>query len=304
MPPKTCTFDCIYCQLGRTAKKVSKPEELKTTVTVEKIMEDLEKTLESTPLESIDHVTFSGSGEPTLNLQLGEMIDHVKNIVGSSKPVVVLTNASLVCRKDVRANLAEADLVIAKLDAPTQHLFESINRPAENLKLTSVVKGLRALRRETFGRLALQMMFLKSATDKNTNHQYATVKRLAEIASSIDPDEVQINTPTRPPSREDVTPLHLSEIKEISRIMTEVLPRVRILAKGNHGQMKERKKKDSVLETEILGLLKRRPCRLVDLAEAFGVNEGNVKFYINKLVASGGVTSVRLHGEIYYETVR
>jgi len=106
MPPKTCTFDCVYCQLGKTVNKVSKPEDVRIPVAAKKVVADLRRALKNDPSKSIDYVTFSGFGEPTLNLQLGDMVDQVKSLV-SSKPVAVLTNASLVHRKDVRANLAQ-----------------------------------------------------------------------------------------------------------------------------------------------------------------------------------------------------
>jgi len=151
-----------------------------------------------------DYATFSGVGEPTLASNLGQAIEIVKSSLGL--PVAVLTNSSLMPREDVRQALAKADLVVAKLDAPTEELFHTINRPVIDYSLTEVLEGIRRFRLEFRGKLAVQMMFIEA------NKECA--EDMARIAEQISPDEVQLNTPLRPCA---VPPLTLEEMSSIKR---------------------------------------------------------------------------------------
>jgi len=151
-----------------------------------------------------DYATFSGMGEPSLASNLGEAIRLVKSAL--KLPVVVLTNSSLIPREDVRHELALADVVVAKVDAPTEELFHKINRPIGSQKLAGILKALQLFREEYHGKLALQMMFIEA------NKGYAG--DMAKIAGQLSPDEVQINTPLRPCG---VTPLPPEEVAAIER---------------------------------------------------------------------------------------
>ena len=194
---KICSFDCSYCQLGRTAIHTKKR---KVFVPVEKIIGEIE----SLPPVDIDYITFSGRGEPTLAKNLGEMITAVKRT--RKEPVAVLTNASLLCDKEVRNDLFKADLVVAKLDAASEGVFKKINNPVKGLSLSETVKGIKKFLSEYTGKLALQIMFVED------NEKEA--KELARLAGEIGADEVQINTPLRPCA---VKPLSRSRIKGIEK---------------------------------------------------------------------------------------
>jgi len=298
--PKTCTFDCIYCQLGRTINKISNPERLKATVDVDKVTKDLEAALHSIALQTIDYVTFSGTGEPTLNLQLGEMIVRVKELIGKL-PVAVLTNASLVSRKDVRANLAEADLIVAKLDAPNQMLFETINRPAGGLNLGQVVEGLKALRREAHSKLVLQVMFLESNAGVKYNTQVNCVEALIELVDAVKPDEVEVNTPTRPPSEPYVQAVPSEKIEEIASRFERMLGDIKVISRARPTFLKQVKKKSEALEAEILDLITRRPCTLEDMIKVTGANEGEIDICLHKLIERGSVGSIQFYGKTYYK---
>jgi len=299
LSPKTCTFDCVYCQLGPTVKKVSGPEDLEGYVKVETVLQDLRAALETIPLRSLDYITFSGSGEPTLNPMLGKMIDALKSLT-KGVPIAVLTNASLVSRKDVRINLCKADLVVAKLDAPNQELFEAVNRPAKNITLSSIIEGLKLLREEMDGRLALQIMLFHSSQGASNE---GSIEALAQVASMIKPDEVQLNTPTRPPSEKFVLPLGAEELERIAQKFREMLPTTHTVVRSSPRQSAP-VEKCRVDEEEILEVLKRRPCRLIDVAKAFGVDESKVKPFIEKLVTSRKVVALQLGYDIYYEAAR
>lgn len=192
---KTCSFDCIYCQLGRTVHPLTERKEF---VSLVRLREELEAVKNITA----DYVTFSGVGEPTLASNLGDAIELVKSML--ELPVAVLTNSSLMVRQDVRDDLCLADVVVAKVDAPDEDLFRLINRPYGECSLNNVITALTLFRKEYKGKLALQIMFVE------TNKEQAP--QMAKIAVQLYPDEVQINTPLRPCA---VRPLSTEEINAI-----------------------------------------------------------------------------------------
>ncbi len=177
---KICSFDCVYCQLGQTQNMTTERREY---VPVQDIINEV---LSLPPIE-IDYVTFSGAGEPTLAENLGLMIQEVKKI--RKEPIAVITNSSLLGIKEVRDDLALADMVVAKLDAASQDIFEKVNRPHHTVTFESVLQSLREFKKSYTGKLALQIMFVKA------NQQEAS--QIAALTRDIDPDEVELNTPLR-----------------------------------------------------------------------------------------------------------
>lgn len=195
---KTCSFDCIYCQLGRTVRHIIKRE---IFVPISQIVSELEKL----PKLDVDYITFSGTGEPTLAANLGEAIIEVKKRFGSR--VAVLTNSSLMHESQVRKELGLADLVVAKLDAPNEELFKLINQPTNGISLRIIIEGIKRFNVEYPGKLALQIMFVPQ------NKKFA--KDLAALAKEINPIEVEINTPLRPCPIKPLSHEELSEIREL-----------------------------------------------------------------------------------------
>ena len=197
-PRKICTFDCIYCQLGPTRNPRTAPSCFVSTARFVRELEEALKKVEA------DFLTFSGTGEPTLASNLGEAIREAKR--RTSLPIAILTNSSLLHRDEVRRALREADVIVAKLDAPAEEIFHLVNRPFGNLRLEDIVRGIRMLRREFGGKLALQMMFV--------SHNKTRASEMAELASFLEPDEIQLNTPLRP---SPVPPLSPEEMREIKK---------------------------------------------------------------------------------------
>ena len=195
---KICSFNCVYCSLGRTTVKTI---DRRTFVPTEIVGQDLEKALKRV---KADVVTFSGTGEPTLAKNLGELIEIAKNVSGL--PVAVLTNSSLKFRKDVRRDLAKAEIVKGKLDASNEDILGIVNHPHEEISLSKIVTGLKKFRKEFDGKFAIEVMFIPE--NKNFSDE------IAEIMGIIEPDEVQINTPLRP---SPVRPLTPEELKEVQR---------------------------------------------------------------------------------------
>lgn len=204
---KTCSFDCIYCQLGKTVNRQAFRQEF---VPLLKLKEELESL---SPMD-IDYVTFSGVGEPTLASNIGEAIDLAAGIL--HVPIAVLTNASLLQQESLRSELSGADVVVAKLDAPDDRLLQIINRPVFSLSIQELLEGIRSFRSIFQGKLAIQMMFTQA------NRSKATL--MAEIVKTLCPDEVQINTPLRPCPVKPLSPAIMTEIRghfsEFSRVVT------------------------------------------------------------------------------------
>lgn len=195
---KTCTFDCVYCQAGRTEIFSGKREIFVPT-------ESLIRELRSIPEVLLDSITFAGNGEPTLAENLGEMIRAVRKI--RNEKISVITNASLIDRRDVMEDLLLADIVEAKLDASSAALFQTVSRPMPEILWENIVKGLKVFRKLYQGHLTLQVMFVAS--------NKACAEAVAKIACQIIPEEVEINTPLRACA---VQPLSREEIEEIASI--------------------------------------------------------------------------------------
>jgi wyosine [tRNA(Phe)-imidazoG37] synthetase (radical SAM superfamily) len=200
-PSKTCSFDCIYCQLGRTRHPLT---ERRVFVQPAQLRQELAEAGD-TP---IDYVTFSGVAEPTLAANLGELVAVVRERF--ARPVAVLTNSSLMKQGDVRQDLALFDMVVAKVDAPNELLYQQINRPFVDYILAEVLWGVRRFREEFQGKLALQMMFVNSEPLR-ANRDCA--EEMAEIARDLSPDEVQLNTPLRPSPVPPLSPVEMDEIE-------------------------------------------------------------------------------------------
>jgi len=192
---KICNFDCVYCQLGVTKEHTT---DRKIYVPIEKVIEELE----SLPNIKIDYITFSGRGEPTLAVNLGEAIKAIKSI--RQEPIAVLTNGSFMGENKVREELALADFVVVKLDSCSPESLQEINRPAKGIEFGSIVEGTRQFKKTHQVKLGLQMMFIEN------NKQ--DINRYIYLANYIKPNEIQINTPLRPCN---VKPLAKEEILKI-----------------------------------------------------------------------------------------
>jgi wyosine [tRNA(Phe)-imidazoG37] synthetase (radical SAM superfamily) len=195
---KICTFDCAYCQIGKTKFFTEKRS---VFVETKKITEEIKKL----PEVYIDYITFSGRGEPTLASNLGEMIREVKKI--RKEKTAVITNSSLLNMYDVQADLASADFVLAKLDAVSEKEYKIMNNAVKGPDIKTIINSLKAFRKIYKGKFALQIMFIKENKD--------SAPEIAKAAKKIGADEIQINTPLRPCR---VKPLEKEEIEDICRV--------------------------------------------------------------------------------------
>ena len=196
---KICSFDCIYCQLGKESKKTTNR---KNFISLDELRKEAISTLQ---LVSPDVITFSGMGEPTLAKNLDLAIKTIRKI--TNIPLAILTNSTLMNNKNVIESLCMLDIVIAKLDAPNEKLFQEINQPANNISLKKTIESIKNFKNVYSGKLNIQTMFM------NNNIQY--VEEIADIVSEINPNEVQINTPLRPCSIKPLTERQIDKIEKI-----------------------------------------------------------------------------------------
>ncbi len=203
---KVCSFDCIYCQLGKTVNPAIERGEF---ISLSKLIREMEKA-KGIPA---DHVTFSGTGEPTMANNLSQAIELAKDIF--HLPTAVLTNSSLMSREDVRYDLARADVVVAKLDAHEQELFQQMNRPAAGILFSEIIEGIIEFRKRFKGKLSLQVMFTAD------NREFS--REIASLAETLFPDEVQLNTPLRPCAVQPLSPEEMLSVKDDFRRLRGVV---------------------------------------------------------------------------------
>ncbi len=196
VPLKTCNWNCVYCQLGRTRPLKNARSEFFPRQT---ILAEVKQALNSHSPGDIDWVTFVGSGETMLHSGIGWMIREVKSL--TTLPVAIITNGSLLYMAEVRNELSVADAVLPSLDAGNALLYKKINRPHPALSFKKQVDGLLAFRKEYHGKLWIEVMLVRGLNDSES-----ALRELAAVLKSIQPDEVHILQPERPPVETWVQP--------------------------------------------------------------------------------------------------
>lgn len=281
VPFKTCTYDCIYCQLGRTTCRTLQRREW---VPTELVLRELEQRLDSHP----DYITLSGSGEPTLFKPLDKLIDGIRAL--TDIPIAVLTNGSLLGDKEVQAELCAVDLVIPSLDAGNDKTFRSVNRPHEGISFESMFAGLRAFRRHFFAAYWLEVFLLDGYTTSES--QLADLRRCVDL---IQPDRVQLNTVTRPPAECAAVAVPYSRLQEIAATFSM---NTQVIAEFHTDHALEAGKAG---RDEILQLLRRRPCSIDDIVGGLGMHRNEVLKSIEHLTTQCLVEGSHVGDRLYYK---
>ena len=284
VPLKTCSYDCIYCQLGNTTCKTT---ERKEWAPLDGVLEELEEKLSSKP----DYITLSGSGEPTLYSRCGELIDRIKAM--TDVPVAVLTNGSLLWQEEVRRQLMKADLVIPSLDAGDEVMFRLVNRPHKDVFFEQMLAGLLDFRREFQGAYWLEVFVLGAYTAIK-----ADLAELVRCVDGIGPDRVQLNTVTRPPAENFAIGISRERLTELA---TRFNPPAEVIAdcRDVHGSAEFAASREDVLD-----LLRRRPCSMDDIANGLGIHRNEVAKYVEHLSAEGLLRQTRNEGRLHYRATQ
>jgi len=283
LPYKTCSMDCIYCQLGASAGKRVRRKEL---VPSRDVLAQIQRAL--TGGQKIDCLTFSGSGEPTLHSGLGRIIAGVKKM--TKIPVVVLTNSSLLSSPQVRRDLLAADIVVPSLDAVTPSVFARVNRPHRSLIPRKIIEGLVRFRKEYKGQIWLEVMLVKGVNDRPPH-----LKKLKEAIGLIGPDRVQLNTVVRPPAEKYARAL---SIRELEKIKSFLGPNAEIIA--------DFKKRDQApsggnIGEAILAAVRRRPMTAQDISQSLGKPLEEICARLVRLVRQRRLKGLSHKGLEYYE---
>lgn len=283
IPFKNCSFDCVYCQLGKTTNKTIKREEY---VPAEEILKGVEKILKNN--DHIDYLTFSGSGEPTLHSRIGYLISELKKI--TEIPVAVLTNSSLLFMPDVQEELSNADVVLPTLCGTTQEIFSKINRPIPDINIENVIRGLINFRQLYKGRIWLEIMLIKGLNDEQLN-----LDKLKMVVEEIAPDRIHLNTVVRPPSEKYALPLSIEELQKIEKIFGD---NAEIIA-----SFKAKRGSVYLVDTErtILEIVKRRPVTLDDICSVTSLHRNEVLKYLDQLRRAKKVKLTEHNNRNYYE---
>ena len=278
VPYKVCTLDCVYCQIGRTTDLTT---ERRAYVAADVILEEIRGRV-AQGLKA-DYITIGGSGEPTLNSELGVLVDGIKAM--TDIPVALLTNGTLFYRADVRGESAKADVVLPSLDAGDAMTFGRLNRPHVDLSIEKLVDGLSRFRDDFRGRIWLEVFVISPI---NTTEE--DIDRIDQCIGRIRPDKVHLNTAVRPTADPDVKRVEIEQLKAIAR---KLGPRCEIISDFSQAPSGATAGAGA---DDVLALLRRRPCSVDDISSGLHIHRHEVLKIAAQLQDKGVIRSEYRNG--------
>jgi len=297
LPPKTCNFNCIYCEINRAPQlSCERGEHVPTEVIIgelDGLLEDEERVRE------LDVFTITASGEPTLHTGIGKIVNHIKE--KTDKPVAILTNGSQLHIKEVREDLSRADIVIPSLDAARPESFRKVNRPAKcSTDLETIIKGIVQFSHEFAGEIWLEILLVE-----NINDTPEDIEALKNAIERIRPTRVQLNTVARPPYESFAKPLTRKRMEEVKEeIEKGYAGDVDILAGSKETEVIDKGKGRNEApenvsleraEDEIIEMMMRRPCTAADVAGTLNLEIEYASEILGDMVSRGDLI-VKIHG--------
>ncbi|MGM0437240.1 MAG: radical SAM protein [Bacillota bacterium] len=208
---KSCSFDCVYCEVGKTLNLTIKRKKYTPTI---KIIKELDDFLSKNP--DLDYITFSSTGEPTLHSEINNIIKFIKDNYSQYK-IALLTNSSLLWKESVRKEISSVDLIVPSLDAVSEDIFKKINYPEGSLHIDKIIDGIIKLRKEFCGKIWLEIFIIPEV-----NNSSQEIKKFIKIIEKIKPDKVQINSLDRPGTKNWVKKLSNLDKKELKSYFSDV----------------------------------------------------------------------------------
>ena len=280
-PFKTCTLDCVFCQLGRTTRRTTVRDDY---VSIADTVAELDAWLKDGG--TADHITLAGSGEPTLHARFGDVLQAVRDRTGI--PTALLSNGTLFPQPGVREAAARADIVKLTLSAWDGSSFAHIHRPDPGLDFSRIVDGYRAFRQSFHGRLWIEVFLLWGV-----NTAPCDVERIAALIESVGPDEIHLNTSTRPPAEDFALAVPRSNMERLAGLFR---PRATVVA----GFASPATSEFAATEETVLAMLERRPCTAQQIAGGFGMHPNEVAKHLGNLARARRIRPRGADGEIYY----
>ncbi len=286
VPHKVCSLNCVYCECGATTNLTTDRKEY---VSYNEIIEELDDFFKNN--DNPDYITFSGAGEPTLNIHIGKVIDYIKTNFPNI-PVAVLTNGSLLSKKDVRQELLKANLILPSLDATTNLAFKKIDRPNIDLNIVDYIQGLIDFSKDFKGAIWLEIMMLPGFNDNLEN-----LTKLKEAILKINPEKIQLNTLDRPGVIDNIRAASRIELQNIIDLWE--LDNVEIIASSAIRKDNKSFRKDT--ENAIIETISRRPCTLDDLQKILGLHVNEINKYLDVLDTDNKIETYRQERGIFYQ---
>jgi len=284
-PFKTCTLDCVFCQLGRTTNKTIQRAEY---VPVAEVETELEAWIKEGG--KADYITLSGSGEPTLHTRFGDILQFIRD--RTAIPAALLSNGTLFSIPEVREAAKQADLVKLSLSVWNQASFEHLNRPHTDLNFAEIMKGYRAFRDNFQGALWIEVFLVPGV-----NTMQGDVEKIAELVEALNPDEVHLNTAVRPPAEEFALAMPQREMEALTGLFRPVAKVIAEFSSDTSAEV-------MVNEDTILAMLKRRPCTAQQIARVFGMHLNEVSKYLGKLSRTGKICAQGSESSTYYSAAK
>jgi len=282
VPTKICTLDCVYCQLGRTTEKSVVRRDF---VDIDAVLAEVGDWLKDGG--RADHITLGGSGEPTLNLRIGDLVDGIHAL--TDIPVAILTNGTLFYREDVRADCARADVVVPSLDAGDSAVFETVNRPAPDISIEKLVSGLAAFRDEYGGQIWLEVFMIPGV---NTDEEQ--IEKIKKLSERMRPDKIQLNTAVRPTAEKGIEAAARETLAAIARQIGGGCEVIADVPAATCDRRRER------VTADVLSMLKRRPCSVEDLCRGLGITPDEARRQVTDLGGRGLIDAESRGEKTYY----
>lgn len=284
VPYKTCTYDCIYCQLGKTTHKTLERQEY---VPVASVLAELAEKLAAGV--ACDYITLAGSGEPTLQASLEELIGKIKEM--TDIPVAVITNGSLLYLPEVREALMRADLVVPSLDAGDAGLFEYVNRPHPDVVFERMVEGLVTFGKRYPGRLWMEVLLVSGVTGLASE-----VKKIAAWIEKFPAEKIQLNTVNRPSYEDFACAVDPQQMKKLAGLFAGAVE----ILESAPAAVGPAETPSNTTDADICNLLARRPCTLEGVALGLSLHPHDAAKRLERLITGKAVTAKRNGGKIYY----
>ncbi|MFW5891666.1 MAG: radical SAM protein [bacterium] len=290
IPHKTCNLDCVYCECGATTNCTV---ERKSYINFEELINEIGDYFSKDESKKLDYVTFAGSGEPTLNKDIGKIVGEIKK--RTMTPLALLTNGTLFFEKKVREDVMEFDLIMPSLDAPDTETFEKINRPNAAINFDEMIHGLVELRKEFSGIIALEVFIIAGLNDSSEQ-----LDKFKKIIQKISPDKIMLNSLDRPPVESWVKPLSASQLEKIRDYFN--LGNVEIIKKYKRKELKDDNQAST--EHQIINLIKVRPCTIRDISTITGIRTVEVSKYLDVLENEGKLKKIAGERGVFFKFMK